>query len=189
MNSSARLPQPRSEQSTPFAIAALPVAPSESDLRDLAALLRDAVEGGASVGFMLPLRDEDIAAFWQDVFTDAKAGKRLVLAVRDRDRIVGSTQLELAGRPNSRHRAELQKLLVLRSHRGRGIGRALIEGAEAAARAHQRSLIVLDTSTTGNAVNLYAHCGYTRAGVIPRYARDPDGPLIDTAIYYKELAP
>lgn len=31
--------------------------------------------------------------------------------------------------------------------------------------------------------------GYTRAGLIPRYAQDPDGPLIDTVIYYKELAP
>jgi hypothetical protein len=26
-----------------------------------------------------------------------------------------------------------------------------------------------------------------RVGVIPRYANDPDGPLIDTVIYYKEL--
>ena len=189
MSSSARAAQSSPKQSAPFAIAALPVAPNGSDLRDLTALLRDAVEGGASVGFMLPLRDDDIAAFWQEVFSDAKAGKRLVLAARDGNRIVGSTQLELAGRPNSRHRAELQKLLVLRSHRGRRIGRGLIEAAEAEARAHQRSLIVLDTSTTGNAVNLSAHCGYTRAGVIPRYARDPDGPLIDTAIYYKELAP
>ncbi len=30
--------------------------------------------------------------------------------------------------------------------------------------------------------------GYTRVGVIPRFAADPDGPLIDTVVYYKELA-
>ena len=170
-------------------IEILSAAPNASDLQDLAALLRDAVEGGASVGFMLPLRDSELTNFWQEIFEDAVAGKRIVLAARDGGRIVGTTQLELAGRPNSRHRAELQKLLVLRSHRGRGLGCALISAAESAARADQRTLIVLDTSTTGNAINLYARCGYTRAGVIPRYARDPDGPLIDTGIYYKELAP
>jgi ribosomal protein S18 acetylase RimI-like enzyme len=58
---------------------------------------------------------------------------------------------------------------------------------EAIARSAGRTLIVLDTSTTGNALGLYERCGYSRAGVIPRYARDPSGPLIDTAIYYKEL--
>ena len=170
-------------------IVTLPGSPSESDLGDLAVLLRDAVESGASVGFMLPMPESEAADFWSDVFSDVKAGKRIVFAVRDGGRIVGTTQLELAARPNSRHRAELQKLLVLRSHRGRGLGSALIEAAESAARADRRTLIVLDTSTTGNAINLYARCGYTRAGVIPRYARDPDGPLIDTGIYYKELTP
>lgn len=173
----------------PSTIETLPVSPSESDLRDLAALLRDAVEGGASVGFMLPVHEAETADFWRDVFSEVKAGKRLVLAVRDAGRIVGTTQLELADRPNSRHRAELQKLLVLRSHRSRGIGSALISAAESAARADHRTLIVLDTSTTGNAISLYVRCGYTRAGVIPRYARDPDGPFIDTGIYYKELTP
>lgn len=168
-------------------VETLPASLTESDLGDLAALLRDAVEGGASVGFMLPVHEAETADFWSDVFSEVKAGKRIVLAVRDAGRIVGTTQLELAARPNSRHRAELQKLLVLRSHRGRGLGSALISAAESAARADLRTLIVLDTSMTGNAINLYVRCGYTQAGVIPRYARDPDGPLIDTGIYYKEL--
>jgi ribosomal protein S18 acetylase RimI-like enzyme len=173
----------------PATIETLTASPTEADLTELAALLRDAVEGGASVGFMLPVRDEDLADFWREIFAEATAGKRIVLAARDGGRIVGTTQLELASRPNSRHRAELQKLLVLRSHRGRGLGAALINAAESAARGDQRTLIVLDTSTSGNAINLYVRCGYTRAGVIPRYARDPDGPLIDTGIYYKELTP
>jgi ribosomal protein S18 acetylase RimI-like enzyme len=136
---------------------------------------------------MLPVPEAETVDFWREVFCEVKAGKRIVLAARDAGRIVGTTQLELAGRPNSRHRAELQKLLVLRSHRSRGIGSALIRAAELAARADHRTLIVLDTSTSGNAINLYVRCGYTRAGIIPRYARDPDGPMIDTAIYYKEL--
>jgi acetyltransferase len=112
----------------------------------------------------------------------------VLLVARDGEKIVGAVQLELARRPNSRHRCELQKLLVLRSHRGRGIGAALMGAAEEHARHHGRLLIVLDTSASGNALGLYVRCGYARAGLIPRYARDPDGPFIDTVVFYKALA-
>ena len=170
-------------------IEPLLIPPTAADLADLTALLRDAVEGGASVGFILPLTDAEVAAFWTGVLADVAAGKRVLLVARATGRIVGSVQLELAQRSNSRHRCELQKLLVLRAHRGRGLGAALMAAAEDHARLRQRSLIVLDTSASGNALGLYARCGYTRVGVIPRYATDPDGPRIDTIIYHKELAP
>ena len=169
-------------------IEAISAPPTAADLAHLGALLRDSVEGGASVGFILPLTDAEVTAFWAGVLADVTAGKRVLLVARDAGRIVGSAQLELAQRTNSRHRCELQKLLVLRSHRGRGLGTALMAVAEDHARLRQRSLIVLDTSASGNALGLYARCGYTRVGVIPRYATDPGGPLIDTVIYYKELA-
>jgi acetyltransferase len=160
-----------------------------ADLAALHALLRDAVEGGASVGYLTPLPAGEVAAFWSGVFDEVAAGHRVVLAARDETgRIVGSVQLDLAQKPNSRHRCEVQKLLVLRSHRGRRLGSSLMAAAEAAARALRRSLLVLDTSASGNAVSLYERCGYSRAGVIPRYATDPDGPLIDTIIYYKEIS-
>lgn len=168
-------------------IEMLSAAPTAADLADLKALLRDAVEGGASVGFVLPLAEQELGAFWRGVLADVATGTRVLLVARDGDRIVGSVQLGLATRANSLHRCELQKLLVLRSHRGRGLGCKLTHAAEAAARERRRSLIVLDTSATGNALAVYARCGYTRAGVIPRYAADPDGSLIDTVLYYKEL--
>ena len=165
-------------------------APSAADLADLGALLRDAVEGGASVGFMLPLTDAEVSHYWCGVLASVAAGHRVLLITRDDSaQIVGAVQLELAQKSNARHRCELQKLLVLRPHRGRRLGFTLMQAAESSARAHHRTLIILDTSSTGNAVNLYDRCGYTRVGAIPRYATDPDGPLIDTVIYYKELAP
>lgn len=171
-----------------FPIESLSSPPTQADFAALSALLRDAVEGGASVGYLLPVREEEMISFWQGVFADAAAAMRVVLVARDAGRIVGSVQLGLATRPNSLHRAELQKLLVLRSHRGRGLGGALMTAAEEAARARRRSLLVLDTSASGNALGLYARCGYTKVGVIPRFAADPDGSLIDTVIYYKDLA-
>ena len=171
-----------------FPIATLSTPPAEADFKSLCALLRDAIEGGASVGYMLPVRGAELIAFWQDNCADAAAGQRVILVAREAGAIVGSVQLELAMKPNSRHRAELQKLLVLRTHRGRGLGCALMNAAEDAARARGRSLLVLDTSQSGNALGVYDRCGYTKAGVIPQYARDPDGPLIDTVVYYKHLA-
>jgi ribosomal protein S18 acetylase RimI-like enzyme len=162
--------------------------PSPADAAALNALLRDAVEGGASVGFMLPLVEPQLSDYWAGVFAEVAAGTRILLATRDAGRIVGSAQLALATKPNSRHRAEVQKVLVLRSARGRGLGTSLMHAVERAARERGRTLLVLDTSATGNALGLYARCGYTRVGVIPRYALDPDGPMIDTVFYYKELA-
>jgi len=163
--------------------------PSAADLAALHALLRDAVESGASVGYRIPLSDTEVTAFWTDILAEVATGTRALLVARDETgRAVGTVQLEFAQKPNSRHRCELQKLLVLRSHRRRRLGSALMVAAESVARTHCRTLIVLDTSSTGNALHLYDHHGYTRAGLIPRYATDPDGPLIDTVIYYKELS-
>lgn len=164
-------------------------APTDADFAALCALLRDAVEGGASVGYLVPVRDAELHAFWADAFAEVRAGRRVVLVARDAGRIVGSAQLGLATKPNSRHRAEVQKVLVLRSHRARGLGTALLQALEPAARALGRTLLVLDTSATGGALGLYSRCGYTRAGLIPRFAADPDGSLIDTVLFYKELAP
>ena len=160
-----------------------------ADLAALHALLRDAVEGGASIGYVLPLAEDEIAAFWRGVFAGVAAGSRVLLVARETGgRIVGTVQVEFAQKPNARHRAEVQKLLVLRSHRGRGLGFALMTALEDVARGARRSLLFLDTSSNGDALNLYTRCGYTRAGGIPRYAADPDGSLHDNVIFYKELS-
>ena len=169
-------------------IESLSATPSAADLTDLRSLLRDVVEGGASIGFMLPLGDTEVREFWAGVLAGVGANQRQIFVARDAGRIVGSVQLALAPQPNGRHRAELQKLLVHRSHRRRGLGAALLRAAESAALTHGRTLIVLDSGATGNALGLYDRGGYTRVGVIPRFAANPDGPLIDTFIYYKELA-
>jgi ribosomal protein S18 acetylase RimI-like enzyme len=162
-------------------------APTDADRAALVAVLNDVVAGGASVGFMQPIDESIHDTFWRDVLAGVAAGTRVLLVARDAGRIVGTVQLELAQRPNGRHRCELQKLLVLRSHRRRGIASALVRAAEEAAHAHRRSLIVLDSGASGNALGVYDRAGYTRVGVIPRFALDPDGPFCDTVIFYKQL--
>jgi GNAT superfamily N-acetyltransferase len=153
----------------------------------LASVLRDAVEGGASVGFVTPFSESDAAEWWRSISADIKSRKVILLVARDRDRIVGTVQLRLALLPNSRHRAEVAKLLVHRAARGRGIGRRLLAAIEDVARREGRTLLVLDTISGSDADHLYRALGWTEVGSVPNYAGMPDGTLAPTTIFYREL--
>jgi acetyltransferase len=158
---------------------------------EFAALLRDAVEHGASIGFTLPLTEGEIAEYWNKVRAEVAAGQKVMLAALGPDGwIVGSAQLALESRANGLHRAEVQKVIVAFAQRGGGIGAKLMARLEAEARAGGRALLFLDTSTgPGGAVRFYEQLGYTLAGGIPDYAADPDGRLVPNAIFYKQLTP
>lgn len=154
----------------------------------LSRLLVDAVDGGASVGFLSPLAPETAAQYWSGVL--AALGPELHLWIAEQEgRVVGSVQLAPSGKENARHRAEVQKLFVLASHRGRGLAARLMAEAEAFARADGRSLLVLDTQVGSAAETVYRRLGWTRAGEIPAYAATPEGDLHATVYYYKFLAP
>ena len=101
--------------------------------------------------------------------------------------MVGTVQLELATKPNARHRAEVQKLMVLQSQRGQGIGKLLMEAIEGVAQEHNRMLLVLDTRQGDTAEQLYRKIGYVEAGIIPSYARNAAGSLDATVLFYKLL--
>ncbi|HVA90755.1 MAG TPA: GNAT family N-acetyltransferase [Chloroflexota bacterium] len=156
-------------------------------IEDLAALLGDAVDGGASIGFLPPLSREEGLAYWREVADQVAAGTRLLLVDHDAGNVLGSVQLELASKPNARHRAELQKLLVHRAARRQGRGWALIEAVEGEARRAGRTLIVLDTRDGDAAERLYQRAGYLVGGRIPSYALNADGSADGTVIYYHIL--
>jgi acetyltransferase len=157
--------------------------------RELGGLLRDAVEHGASIGFVLPLTDAQVEQYWSGIGGELAAGRRLLLAALAPDgSLAGSAQLVLESRANGRHRAEVQKVMVLATHRGRGIGAALMARVETEARARGRHLLYFDTSLgAGGATAFYDRLGYARAGSIPGFATDPDGSLAPNVIYYKRL--
>jgi acetyltransferase len=156
------------------------------DQAALAAVLIDAVDSGASVGFLAPLSKTDALAYWQGIRKEMDQGL-VLLAAHMEGRLAGTVQLAPAAKANARHRAEVQKLLVLREFRGRGIGRALMQRVEEEARALGRWLLVLDTATDA-AERLYRRLGYDRAGAIPEFAESPAGGAFDpTVLYYKRL--
>jgi GNAT superfamily N-acetyltransferase len=154
---------------------------------ELAALLVDAVGGGASVGFLPPLTAVDAERWWRTLADDVSTGRVLVLLLRVDGRALGTAQLRLAQLPNARHRAEVAKVLVHSSARRRGYGRMLMEAVETAARNAGRRLLILDTLTGSAAEPLYARLGWTRAAEIPAYAQILDGRLASTTIFYKDL--
>jgi acetyltransferase len=154
----------------------------------LIALLRDSVDGGASVGFLPPLDEAEAAAYWRAVEAAVASGSRVLLAARDGAGVlVGSAQLALETRPNGRHRAEVMKVMVLGAARRQGIGRALMDGCEREARRRCRTTLVLDTRAGDPSERLYVAAGWTRAGAIPRYARSAGGALHASAFYYRLL--
>ncbi len=159
---------------------------TDAEARGLARVLIDCVEGGASVGFMLPLPEERAIAFWQRIGRDVERGARALLVAEDETCIVGTVQIALEQPENQPHRADVSKMLVHRRARRRGIGAALMRAAEAAARRHGKSLLVLDTAS-GDAERLYARLGWTLVGVIPNYALWPGGGFCDTSVFYRKL--
>jgi GNAT superfamily N-acetyltransferase len=160
----------------------------DAQLAQLAALLIDCVEGGASVSFMLPLTQERARAFWQRVADGVARGERaLLVAEDDAGAIVGTVQLVLDQPENQPHRADVAKMLVHRRARRQGLGAALMRAAEDAARAHGKTLLVLDTVSGGDAERLYARLGWQRVGTIPGYALWPQGGPCATTYFYREV--
>lgn len=155
-------------------------------IEQLADVLLDCVEGGASVSFMLPMARETAMRFWEKVADGVARGERTLLVAEDDEGIVGTVQLITDMPENQPHRADVAKLLVHRRARGTGIGRKLMEAVEDAAREQGRRVLVLDTASD-TAERLYERLGWQRVGVVPDYALMPDGALCQTAFYYKHV--
>jgi GNAT superfamily N-acetyltransferase len=137
---------------------------------------------------MPPFGKSDAEEFFRKVIRGVEAGERILLAAFVDSKLAGTVQVLTAMPPNQPHRAEIAKLLVLRSARGQGLAAALMRRAEECAREAGKTLLVLDTCEGGAAERLYLRLGWVKAGVIPKYALNPDGSWCDTIIFWKTLA-
>jgi GNAT superfamily N-acetyltransferase len=156
----------------------------------LAQVVMDCVEGGASVGFMSPVRPEEATSHFEHALQACQRGERILLVAEDHDdgdRVIGTVQVVLAMPENQPHRGEITKMLVTRSARRRGVGEVLMRQAETYARGAGKTLLVLDTASA-DAERLYERLGWQKVGVIPRYALGPTGDFVSTTVYYKDLA-
>ncbi len=167
-------------------IVVLDAAQALAAVDELADVLADCVQGGASVSFMLPFTRGDAAAFFRKVAASVARGETILLAATQGGRIVGTVQLGIDLPPNQPHRGDVKKLLVHRAARGQGLGAALMDRLEAEAKKRGRTLLVLDTAS-GAAERVYERGGWQRVGVVPDYAMWPDGGFCDTTFFFKKL--
>jgi GNAT superfamily N-acetyltransferase len=170
----------------PLTIEPLGKPLGESDARDLARLLLDAIASGAGVSFMSDLTEAGAQDWWRSV-VDQAPERAAILVARDDEGIVGTVQLQPAWAPNQPHRADVAKLIVHRRGRQRGIARALMLALERAAAAAGFTLLLLDTCEGSAAERLYSSMGWSRVGVVPGFALNPDGSLCDTVFFFKQI--
>lgn len=156
---------------------------------ELADVLMDCVEQGASVSFMWPLPREKALDFWRGVLQGVTRGERVLLMARDTvGQLVGTVQLITAQPDNQPHRADVAKMLVHSRARRQGLGESLMRSLEAQARKEGKTLLVLDTVTNEAGWRLYQRCGWQIAGEVPDYALLPRGGLVGTTFMYKEVS-
>jgi acetyltransferase len=160
---------------------------AEDRIEQLVALLMDAVESGASVGFMPPLTEDEARTYWNGVIAAMREGRRVLLVAVEGDVVQGSVQIDLETRANGNHRAEAVKLFVHRRARRRGLARSLMLELEFTARKLGRTLLVMDTRQGGEAEKMCESLGYLRYGEVPCYARSGDGRLHTTVFFYRQL--
>jgi ribosomal protein S18 acetylase RimI-like enzyme len=157
---------------------------SEQDIDQLADLLIAVVEQGASVGYLPPLDRDEARAYWRKTIA---AGNIVLLVARNGEEIVGTVQLEWSPKRNARHRGEVNKLLVHPKAQRLGIGRQLMTELEAIAIENGLTTLHLDTREGDISNDFYLSQGWTKAGVIPRWAESASGTLDGTVFYYKLL--
>jgi GNAT superfamily N-acetyltransferase len=168
-------------------IVELDAAQAKAAVGELARVLADCVEGGASVSFMPPFGQREAEDYFRRVAQEVADGKTVLLAAKVDGRIEGTVQLGLDTPPNQPHRGDIKKLLVHRGTRKMGLAAALMNGVENAARRNGRWLLVLDTVSGGDGERVYTRLGWQRTGVIPDYALFPDGSLCDTVVFWKKV--
>ncbi len=162
---------------------------SPAQINQLCAVLIDCVEGGASVSFMLPMTMAKAQAFWRKVADGVVSHERaLIVAENQEGTIVGTVQVILDQPENQPHRADVAKMLVHRQARRHGLGAELMRAAEAVAKEHGKTVLVLDTASA-DAERLYERSGWQRVGAVPNFALLPGGAPCATVFFYRELEP
>ncbi|WP_411348312.1 GNAT family N-acetyltransferase [Paenibacillus sp. WLX2291] len=155
----------------------------DSHLAAFTEMLIAVVHDGASIGFLPPLSEQEAGQYWEGVLAP---GVILLIAEVD-GQLAGTVQVQLCGKPNGAHRADIAKLMVHPKFRRRGIARLLMEQAQQAAEQADRILLVLDTRDGDPSNLLYQSIGYIQAGQIPYFAISETGGLDATNLYYKLL--
>ena len=154
---------------------------------ELAQLLLDAHAANMALGLSRPLTTEHAREVWIETAAKLDPARRVLLAAREDGLVVGTVQVVRADAENGSHRAEVQRLAVGANRRGEGLGRALLEAAVERARVMGLRLLWLTTHEGTGSDRFYEAVGWSRLGTVPAYSARPDGTIVGSAFYYREL--
>lgn len=132
----------------------------------------------------------DIVSSVQASLERAATGQELRLVATLRGRVVGQVQLVFHPHPSEHaHRASLEQLVVGRSWQGRGIGRALVEGAAAAAVRRQVRLLTVSVRGGTTAEAFFRACRFNEYGRLRGGLNDPwSGQFNDEVLLCRRVA-
>ena len=156
---------------------------------DAAALVALAVAvGGEPEGWLLSDRA------WRNVVDERRYLRALrrnpngaVLVAEVDDEVVGRLSISRDPHPASPHVADFG-LMVASTHRGRGVGTALLAAAEEWARGAGVTKLELHVFPHNHpAIGLYEKLGYEREGYRRLHYRRPDGRFVDAILMAKLL--
>lgn len=154
--------------------------------------LRDAMLAGHPEAFTSDAeteRQRDIASYRSRLAGGSNGGTLFTLLAMDGTRVVGALTCEREPRRKVQHLAHLVGMMVADTHRGRGIGRALLAAAVVRLQGTPGLAQVTLSVTSGNraAVGLYESVGFTRYGRLPDAVRLPDGRSLDKELMVLRL--
>lgn len=154
--------------------------------------LRDAMLAGHPEAFTSDAETEsqrDLASYRSRLAGGSGGSTLFTLLALDGHRLVGALTCEREPRRKVQHIAHLVGMMVADTHRGRGIGRALLAAALARLETTPGLAQVTLSVTAGNraAVGLYESQGFERYGQLLDAVRLPDGRRLDKLLMRRLL--
>jgi ribosomal protein S18 acetylase RimI-like enzyme len=133
--------------------------------------LYDEVQENTDLGIGLfkerPALSAEVAWF-ADFYCGVLEGEVIAVVAEEEGRAVGHCSVRPSASPESRHCGVLA-ILVARSWRGRGIGKALMQGALERCRGKLEIVELTVFASNLHARHLYQSLGFRPAGVVPRF--------------------
>ncbi len=170
-----------------IAISSLVTADCEALVPALVRLTVEVVGAGASLGWDPPLDPDDAARYWEQRIPRFDGDDCALFAAFAGDDLVGAVQRERGELPAIRHRAEITKLMVLRTWRRHGIATALMDELEDDAFVRGIDTLVLESPPIEPVEALCGDLHYERTGFVPNAVKHADGTFEAAALYCKLL--
>ena len=163
--------------------------PLSPHLREqILALWTDVTNAGGAVGFVPPVRVDDVRTTAERTFAGVEGGlDHLLLAVEDR-RLVGLLFVISNRFALKSHWAVLKRVMIAPGYQGHGYGAALMREADSVAR--KLGLEALQVTVRGGTGTeaFYERLGYRVVGRLPGALRVDAGDDRDEIILWRDLA-